>query len=898
MASVTVTLPGSGVTVTDTLLILKSSSSTNISLGTSLARIANTTLWLNFLRITRSGNNIGFIILYLAASESSTQGNLAGPEFSSEMLNEGTITFTASNGTSVAISGIEDTNEPYNWQPTGRTGTNLQALLLEQWAHGVAALTDKTVTITFDDGQNLPPTATAQSNISVVDANGVVQLTGTATDGDTPPDPLTYLWTANPNIGTFSDPTALSPTWTAPGPTQNDRNVVLTLTATEPDANLMGSASVTVTVRANRRPIVSASAGETTIDSGGSSSYTGIATDPEGQPLTYSWSSDVGGAFSNPTGLSGTWTAPAVMESTTATLTFTASDGITQNSATATVIIRAPATLPLMLPAIPNQTSATGDIVNFMLPIAQDGLTPYIYSAAGLPRGMGFRNRFIRGRPDLPGTYQITYQVTDSNQDMVTRTFFWTITGQAIPQPTGLNLRIDWGEQFYANAHSDITGRITSSIYFERGRNTASAILGRSQAGTLRCELKNDDGLYDQENTASDLAGLIRPGIQVQLRNGVTPLWTGVLDSIPTRFQQSGQHRAVLEAFGVLSNAIEPTVSAGSLTAESTAQAFIELCVKGDVPYESPQPMPGDAYVMGRWWEVGKLKGALDVIEDTEGGFIFEDREGEVGFHLANYRPTRSVNKTFVSQPPLINQLRIVGNPRRELAVKDVHNIVEGTVRQFETQTNETLYTNHESIPIALGGRVDLVAIWDPRRGAVTELNALTGWTAHPNADGSGADRTSRVNITIELMDFNEIHITIVYPTGAGFDDTLYVRGLTVTGSLLTITTPLTVSRRDTVSVERYRPKTLPLENTWVRSVTDMETRADAILDAIAEPERRVSLDWIVNDWADFLSLDLSDRVRVDLPTIQSDGFVEGVGCLLPVSGVNITATMDISLID
>ena len=235
---------------------------------------------------------------------------------------------------------------------------------------------------------------------------------------------------------------------------------------------------------------------------------------------------------------------------------------------------------------------------------------------------------------------------------MATRTFTWTITGSPIPQPTGLNLRVDWGAQSYANAHSNVTARIVSGIRFERGRATASSVLARSQAGLLQCELDNADGLYDQENADSDLVGLIRPGVAVQLRNGVMPLWTGVLDDIPTRFEQDGQHRVELTALGVLSTAVEPSVSGGSLTAESTAQAFIELCAKGDVATESPQPMPGDAYVMRRWWEVGKLRAALNHIEDTEGGFIFEDREGELGFHLANYRAGQAVSTTFVAVTP------------------------------------------------------------------------------------------------------------------------------------------------------------------------------------------------------------------------------------------------------
>ena len=135
-------------------------------------------------------------------------------------------------------------------------------------------------------------------------------------------------------------------------------------------------------------------------------------------------------------------------------------------------------------------------------------------------------------------------------------------------------------------------------------------------------------------------------------------------------------------------------------------------------------------------------------------------------------------------------------------------------------------------------------------------------------------------------MDFNETHITIAYPTGGGFDSTLYVRGLTIKGTVLTIGTPLRVSVEDTVSKQRYRPKTLSLSNTWVRSTADMEARAETILEAIAIPERRVSLDWYVEDWTDFLALDLSDKVRVEMPTISSDAFVEGIALDLPlVSG-------------
>ena len=310
--------------------------------------------------------------------------------------------------------------------------------------------------------------------------------------------------------------------------------------------------------------------------------------------------------------------------------------------------------------------------------------------------------------------------------------------------------------------------------------------------------------------------------------------------------------------------------------------------------------MPGDAYLMRRWWLIDKLRRSLNVLEDTEGGFIFEDREGELGFHLANYRAARVKSRTFVSAAPGANEIRIFGNPRREIAVKDVHNIVAGNVRQFDQKADETVFTSEDAIPIGLGQTLELVSVYPVNRGAVTELNSLaagTDWNAVTNADGTGTNRNARVTVEIALMDFNEVHMTLTYPNVAGYDSSVYVTVLTVKGTVLTIAQPLRVVREDTVSKERYRPKTRELRETWVRSVADMEGRADAILERLASPERRVSLDWHVDSWDDFLALDLSDRVGISLPTIAADGYIEAIALRIPLDRTFNTCTMDISVI-
>ena len=96
-------------------------------------------------------------------------------------------------------------------------------------------------------------------------------------------------------------------------------------------------------------------------------------------------------------------------------------------------------------------------------------------------------------------------------------------------------------------------------------------------------QLDNSDGLYDLENTASSLHGLIEPGILVQLRDGGNVLWTGVLDSIPTAYDDNaGQHRATVTALGIYSTLRDATVHEGSLEPSSTIQAFCDLLAVND----------------------------------------------------------------------------------------------------------------------------------------------------------------------------------------------------------------------------------------------------------------------------------------------------------------------------
>ena len=238
----------------------------------------------------------------------------------------------------------------------------------------------------------------------------------------------------------------------------------------------------------------------------------------------------------------------------------------------------------------------------------------------------------------------------------------------------------------------------------------------------------------------------MRPGIRVQLRNGGTPLWTGILDSIPTQYAENGQHRATVTAFGVFSALREAQVQEGSFASSTTGQAHIQLLENINVCGLAPD---SDYATMPRWWELGSLRTAIANIEDTEGGLAFEDRFGNIPLQSAGHRTGQAIAKTFTAFAPTAGQIAIIGRPQREIAVKDVKNEVIGEVREYAPMTGQTVFEREEPIAIGLGQTISIFADVETvlgETGAVSSLDSASPLplTAMPMAAGLTARRRSR----------------------------------------------------------------------------------------------------------------------------------------------------------
>ena len=346
-----------------------------------------------------------------------------------------TYRWTSSGGGTFAHANALDTT----WTAPAKTNVAQHIVLILTVTDDGAGTLTGTVTVRVTVRPNQAPTASIATAPATVNGRGAVMLTATANDPEM--DDLTHEWTSSGG-GTFTAASALSTTWTAPAATADTQDITLTLMVTD-----AGDASATdtlqVEVRANQAPQVSVTPVNTTVDGGGSVTLDGTVTDPEGDRLTYDWTSNGGGRFVNAAALDTTWTAPAktnALQSIVLTLTVTDNGaGRLVDTATVSVAVRANEPPTASIASAPATVNGRGAVM--LIATASDpdlDSLSYAWTSSG-------RGTFADGSalsttwtaPAATGAAQditLTLTVTDEVNASSTDTVRFTVRANRAPQ--------------------------------------------------------------------------------------------------------------------------------------------------------------------------------------------------------------------------------------------------------------------------------------------------------------------------------------------------------------------------------------------------------------------------------------------------------------------------------
>jgi len=258
-------------------------------------------------------------------------------------------------GLTVTLDGLASSDHDgnpltYRWvAPAEITISSINAVNPTFTAPEIAENTNFTFSLVVNDGMvdspadqvvvtikqiNKPPVANAGTS-QTVNKNSLCTLDGSGSS-DPDNDVLIYKWTAPSGI-ILSSTSVARPTYKAPDVTLNT-NYTFSLVVSDGEADSPAD-EVGITVQyINKSPLANAGVDQS-VNEGGTITLDGTAsTDPDGNPLTYKWSTPAGISLSSTTSVKPSFTGPDVAVNTNYTFTLIVNDGTADSPADQVVV--------------------------------------------------------------------------------------------------------------------------------------------------------------------------------------------------------------------------------------------------------------------------------------------------------------------------------------------------------------------------------------------------------------------------------------------------------------------------------------------------------------------------------------------------------------------------------
>ena len=467
-------------------------------------------------------------------------------------------------------------------------------------------------------------------------------------------------------------------------------------------------------------------------------------------------------------------------------------------------------------------------------------------------------------------------------------------------------LLVDWNNDGdFTDANEDVTSD-TLDISWERGRDYASALLGRSIAGKLTATLVNTAGKYSPSNTSSALTGKILPGRSVQLQAGsgsfayTFPVafndgvrWQGKLDRILPAPSSVGVKTCTLTAFGTLGYLNQFETQLASQTNRRTDQAIGDIL--DDVGWTEAADRDldtGQTTISRFWMSRKKAIDALRLVEEAEAGFIKESKTGQIAFENRYHRLTETASTTSQAT---FSDASGATHSYVSLSQTDplttIINHVEATARTFDTASVAVLWTHPETgsdSPTLAPGEAKTFEAEFPNPDSANSAMEVDAWTTpaattdfllNSASGGGGTNLTSDITVT-QTKTAERMAITL---TNSATGSSGYVTKLQARGTAVSTKNPCIVRAIDTASQAIYGERKYVAKTKFIPTTSQAQDWCEYQMAIYGSPIEILDMTIAASDpsnIAQALNRDLSERITVTATNdaalgISADFFIE-----------------------
>lgn len=441
------------------------------------------------------------------------------------------------------------------------------------------------------------------------------------------------------------------------------------------------------------------------------------------------------------------------------------------------------------------------------------------------------------------------------------------------------DVEVDWNndgdfEDTYDDITTDVLTRGGSKMVWTRGIESE---LERIATGVLEIQVKNADGKYSPENTASVLYPNVLPGRSIRVRANkegtIYNLFKGKIESIIPHPELDDQSCYILATDGMDQlNRVEITSPSGgpraSVLIGATPGPLDDILDDANWP-AADRTIDAGVDMLDQWWaHKEKALVAIQKLMETEKSLAYVD---ERGYFVYEDRHHRLKGAHLTSQATFSDTMERLDY---EFSTRTVRNRARVTgIKRVAPGSDAYIWGTQDRPKVPPGGAAAQIDVWAILENPVSQITGpitTTDWRANTASDATGTYATADVTVTATLFGAKAVRLRIVnngtqplyiVPGTTGSPDTLRFQGREYDED------DLLAVYNDATSLTAYGDRSIEVNTLYKGTWNDLNAYAQWIVSRYKDPQPDMERMQLANAstalMTQILTRKISDRITV-----------------------------------